>query len=69
MTCVHHWQIERPNGATVRGICKRCGEQRLFPTSSDYDAWYGEGAGLHCGRRTTTTAAERHDTGSAPPRR
>jgi hypothetical protein len=28
--CKHHWVIEGPNGPTSAGVCKLCGEQRLF---------------------------------------
>lgn len=30
---VHHWVIETPAGPTVLGVCKKCNEQRVFPTS------------------------------------
>jgi hypothetical protein len=29
-TCKHHWLIEPANGPTSRGICKLCGEVKLF---------------------------------------
>ncbi len=32
--CLHHWLIEGAKGATSRGICKHCGEERLF-----YNSW------------------------------
>ncbi len=34
--CTHRWLIEHPDGETSRGICKYCGEIRLFRNS---DAW------------------------------
>lgn len=33
--CRHHWVIERPNGPTANGVCRLCGDRRLFRTSSD----------------------------------
>ncbi len=32
--CPHHWLIEGARGATSRGTCKYCGEERLF-----YNSW------------------------------
>ena len=32
--CLHHWLIESARGATSRGTCKYCGEERLF-----YNSW------------------------------
>lgn len=32
-TCCHHWTIETPNGQFSRGICKNCGEEKLFRNS------------------------------------
>lgn len=38
MTCSsHHWLIETPDGPTVRGTCKRCGEQRVYPSTFPED--------------------------------
>lgn len=31
--CRHHWMIETPNGVTSRGVCKRCGLERDFPSA------------------------------------
>lgn len=33
--CRHHWVIETPNGPTVNGVCRLCGVEREFRTSSD----------------------------------
>lgn len=33
--CRHHWIIETPNGATSRGLCKRCGTSKRFPNAAD----------------------------------
>ena len=39
-TCIHFWAIETPDGpGGSRGICKRCGESRMFsntPVFSDF---------------------------------
>jgi hypothetical protein len=37
--CIHHWKLARPNGPTVHGVCKHCGTERDFPTSSDTVVW------------------------------
>lgn len=29
-TCKHHWLIEPPNGPISKGVCKLCGEVKLF---------------------------------------
>lgn len=29
----HHWLIATPNGVTSRGVYKRCGLEREFPTA------------------------------------
>lgn len=34
-SCRHHWIIETPNGPTADGVCKLCGQRRLFRTYSD----------------------------------
>ncbi len=43
MDCIHHWKLASPNGATVHGICQRCGAAREFPTSSEIDVWDNDG--------------------------
>jgi hypothetical protein len=42
MDCTHHWKIASPTGATAIGICRRCGADREFPTSSAADVWYND---------------------------
>lgn len=32
----HRWALPSPNGPSVEGTCRYCGEQRRFPTS-DYE--------------------------------
>lgn len=29
-TCKHHWLIEPPDGPTSKGVCKLCGETKVF---------------------------------------
>ena len=31
--CVHHWEIEIPNGPVSEGVCKNCGATREFLNS------------------------------------
>jgi len=28
--CVHHWVIDSPAGSTSTGVCRVCGERRVF---------------------------------------
>ncbi|MDE3096673.1 MAG: hypothetical protein KGK07_11835 [Chloroflexota bacterium] len=37
--CAHHWVIASPNGATSRGVCKRCGLEKDFPNSAEDYLW------------------------------
>lgn len=38
-TCVHHWMIEPADGRpTSKGVCRRCGEERVFENHWDEDA-------------------------------
>ncbi len=37
----HHWVISAPNGPTSTGTCKVCGENRVFPNSSEDSIWDG----------------------------
>jgi hypothetical protein len=38
MRCVHHWEIEAPNGNYSNGTCQHCGETRQFTNYVYYDA-------------------------------
>jgi hypothetical protein len=42
--CVHHWILDAPNGATVKGICKKCGAEREFSSLCDNDPENGRRA-------------------------
>lgn len=33
--CSHHWIIETANGATSKGVCKHCNEERYFANHKD----------------------------------
>ena len=35
ITCAHHWVIDRPGGPESEGVCKLCGEKRVFSNSVD----------------------------------
>ena len=39
-TC--HWVIEPPNGPVSMGKCKKCGTQKEFKNSVEYNTWHGE---------------------------
>lgn len=32
--CHHFWLTEPPNGSTSKGVCKLCGEERVFGNSA-----------------------------------
>lgn len=37
-TCqAHHWNIEAPNGAESKGVCKHCKQERMFRNSLRVD--------------------------------
>lgn len=36
VVCVHHWDIESPNGRTSIGVCKGCKTERKFSNSTGY---------------------------------
>ena len=33
--CPHHWIIETSAGSTSKGVCRLCGEERVFANSPD----------------------------------
>ena len=37
-----HWVIEPPNGPTSIGKCKKCGTEKEFRNSFEYNTWHGE---------------------------
>ena len=39
--CQHHWVIATPNGPASQASCKRCGQSRTFPNSSQDSIWDG----------------------------
>ena len=39
-TC--HWVIEPPNGPVSMGKCKKCGTEKEFKNSFEYNTWHGE---------------------------
>ena len=30
--CIHHWLLGEPRMQTVRGICRRCGARKTYPS-------------------------------------
>jgi len=45
--CIHSWVIESPNGATSRGVCKKCYKTKRFPNGLEArtDPKYRKGLG------------------------
>ena len=39
VNCVHHWQIESPNGPKSEGVCKHCGAKKFFSNVLEYKTW------------------------------
>lgn len=37
--CIHHWIIEIPNGPKSNGICKKCGETRVYINTFSEGVW------------------------------
>jgi len=37
-----HWIIEPPNGPVSSGKCKKCGAEKEFKNSFEYNTWHGE---------------------------
>jgi hypothetical protein len=39
LACRHHWLIETPHGPACKGVCKLCGTEREFQSSSEDHDW------------------------------
>jgi len=37
--CVHHWLLGTPTGPVTQGRCKKCGEEREYPSWEPAEAW------------------------------
>ena len=55
MTHEHHWVIDRPNGPTSKGVCRKrgCREVRDFPNSMDAGGFYSHVSKSRSGSRET----------------
>ena len=62
--CRHHWLIDTPNGATSRGVCKRCGAARRFPNAAEDALW--EFGASNLGRWSSNRGVSRPREISAP---
>jgi len=51
--CRHHWLIETPRGATSKGVCKLCGQEKEFRNS--FDGLWDRDPGLEAGRVRVST--------------
>ena len=45
-SCIHHWEIESPNGAESQGVCAKCGELKLFKNFLAIGYVAGESSGV-----------------------
>jgi hypothetical protein len=54
-SCAHHWGLEPPNGPESRGVCRVCGEERMFP---NWDRRTGRSVGSEWGWRHRGRVAE-----------
>lgn len=34
--CVHHWILSEPQLRTVKGVCRRCGARRSYPSGLEF---------------------------------
>ena len=41
--CVHHWEIASPDGPLSLGVCRECGERRMFDNVGTWDMYRGPG--------------------------
>jgi|GEM_PF-1319432 len=69
--CRHHWLIETPQGATSKGVCKVCGEEREFRNASTGAYWESDSSsdGKDWGRRARTpviAAGDEEELSMAP---
>lgn len=37
--CPHRWRLTEPAGPLCTGTCRRCGDERQFPTSGVETTW------------------------------
>ena len=37
--CVHHWLLGTPTGPVTQGRCKKCGEEREYPSWEPTEPW------------------------------
>ena len=44
--CIHRWVLSEPQLRTVRGVCRRCGASRAFPTALELPGSFGNYAEL-----------------------
>jgi hypothetical protein len=63
--CVHRWLLSEPNYGAVRGICRRCGARRTYPsgletpeTLPDYEELTADRPAL----AAATPSSEKHET-------
>ncbi len=63
-TCVHHWIIDSPAGASSTGVCKICGERREFQNYVGDFIWEGGGTAKYepAGWKSSVTEMIRPDS-------
>lgn len=49
--CIHRWAIATPHGPYVWGYCKRCGETRSWPASTEDALTFGQAGALALAQR------------------
>ena len=37
LECVHYWEIENGKNSKAKGVCNKCGTERIFSNSLDED--------------------------------
>ena len=59
--CVHHWQIEPPDGSQSLGSCSRCGAQRTF-TNTPADVYFDRSGSLSGPYRPSVRGSQQRET-------
>ncbi len=61
--CVHHWVLGEPHRGTIRGVCRRCGARRSYPSGLELPEIVSEYEELNRSRPvlvTDTASLEEH---------
>ncbi len=54
--CVHRWVLSEPHQGVVRGICRRCGARRSYPSGLEFPETLADYEELAASRAVLATA-------------